>query len=445
MVALGTAVVAILVGVLVVPVSSSIVAKQFDTGAQLDTAWWLAVAPSVALFATVVGVAVTLGMKGDHLRVLVGVGMSLPFTAALQVLTARHQQRLAWRALATGRIIGTIVGTAGALTLLVLDEPLLALIALQTLSALAQVVAMAPGTNWRVRLRTDPATRRLIVSYAKGLAGFNALNFLIRKGDDVIVGTFLSAQALGLYSVAYRFIEVPVGQVSQVASNVTFPTLMKIDDEARMRAAFLRSQKMLVWLVVPIGIASVGLGDLGVPALLGAQWQDAGPIVQIFGVIAIVQAAGTQLGVIYLYRSATGTLLRWGLLSAPIIVTGFLVGSEWGARGVAWGYLAANLVLLYPSWWFGGRLIGLPPRVVLRSLLGQLILAAGGIALLVGAREVVALESVLALIAATAASSLLFWSMALALDTELRQDIRRTALGRFGEARPQASRNHTAS
>jgi O-antigen/teichoic acid export membrane protein len=366
--------------------------------------------------------AVLFGLSGLPLAVLIGVGASLPLYAAEQTFSAHLQQTLAFRRLAVARCAGTTLGVVGTFGLLVLGHPVAALITRAPFGTLMQTISMWGVAGWTPRARFRRDVGRRVLRYARSLAVFNAVNQVSRKGDDVIVGAVVDAHALGLYSVAYRFIEVPVIQVNQAAQSVTFPALMRLSDNGRARAAFLRSLRLLVWLVAPVSIACVALGDVAVPAFLGAEWTQAGPIVQIFGVIVYLQVIATQSGVIFFYKGESDRMMRWGIIAVTVTLVSFLIGAHWDALGVAWGYLAANLVLTYPLWRIVGRLIGLQPHVLAQNLLG---VTAAAVACVIGLtlfRTVVEVHSLLSVCAAAVGSALCFWSVTLLGDRGLRSD-----------------------
>jgi hypothetical protein len=153
---------------------------------------------------------------------------------------------------------------------------------------------------------------------------------------------------------------------------------------------------------------------------LGNRWAPAGTIVQVFGAVALLQAASTQVGVIHLARNATSLLLRWALIATPVIVGSFAVGLLGGLTGVAWAYLAANVALFYPCWQIPGRLIGLSMGMVWANLAVVLGWAFGIAGLILGLRIAIHVGSLLAVGLLIAGTSVLYWAGALILDRDLR-------------------------
>jgi O-antigen/teichoic acid export membrane protein len=332
------------------------------------------------------------------------------------------QQKLRFRSAAAGRIIAALASLLIGVGLAASGFGLAALVSRAILPPLFILGVGLTQVGWWPRAIIDRPTLRSIKAYAVGVAGFSTLNALNRYGDNLLVGSFLGSAALGFYAVAYRFIETPLYQVGSIAQSVAFPTLVRIKDPARFRDAFLRSQKLLVWIVAPLGVCSLGLGDAAVRVVLGPRWDPAGFIVQIFGAVALLQVASSQVGVIYMARDATRLLLRWALISTPIVVGSFAIGLLDGVRGVAIGYLVANVVLFYPLWQLPGSLIDLTCAMVLRSLKVELGWAFGLGFLLLIVRTVVPLDSVFTVAGVSIVASIAYWAGAVLLDRALRPD-----------------------
>jgi PST family polysaccharide transporter len=196
-----------------------------------------------------------------------------------------------------------------------------------------------------------------------------------------------------------------------------------MDDNERFKSSLLRVQKVAVWCVAPIAIASIVVGDAAVRDILGTRWAPAGTLVQIFGAVALIQVAATQAGAIYLARHSTDLLFRWGKIVAPVFVLSFLIGLPWGTVGVAVAYLIANLALFYPNWSVPGPIIGLRPGEVVRALRIELGIAVG-IAVSGGVWRLLTRPPAIGLVLAVCVSLAIgYWLVAIIIDRDLRADV----------------------
>lgn len=421
-VSLAVAVAAVASVVIATPVANAVIAHGFTEERALSTVWWAACAPSAVFSSVLVGVLALAGLGGREATAVSVVMCGIPFLAWSVVVQAIQQQRLQFRAAAVARIAAAFGATAIAVILGVSGHGFPALLSRSVAPAILIASLGMWQARWRPRLMLDRRALREAVAYGRGVAGFSLLNQLNRYADNLLIGVALGSAALGYYSLAYRFVEMPVGQVGNAAQAVVFPTLARVDDETRFRDALLRSQKLLVWITAPLGLCAIVLGDEAVRLVLGPQWHTAGSIAQVFGAVALLQIAGTQVGVIYLARKATGLLARWAMLATPVVVGSFALGLLGGARGVAWAYLGANVLLFHPSWQFPGRLIGLTGGMVLRNLVAELGVAFGlaGAALLL--RGELAIGSLGALILWGVLLSMTYWLIVGILAPGTRRD-----------------------
>jgi O-antigen/teichoic acid export membrane protein len=384
--------------------------------------WWAACAPSAVISIVLIAALVLAGAGGREMVAVSVVMSGIPILAWSVIVQAIQQQRLELRAAAVARIVAALIATAIAVALGLRGDGFPALLSRSVAPPFLIASVGMWQARWRPRFMLDRGALREAGAYARGVAGFSLLNQLNRYADNLLIGFALGSAALGYYSLAYRFIEMPVGQVGNAAQAVVFPALARVRGEAEFRDGLLRSQKLLVWLTAPFGLCTIALGDKIVRLVLGSQWNTAGTIVQVFGAVALLQIAGTQVGVIYLARKATDLLARWAMLATPVVVVSFALGLLGGASGVAWAYLAANVVLFYPSWQFPGRLIGLTAGIVIRNLASELGLAFGLAAAALLVRQEVAIGSLGGLIVWGVVLSVAYWLTAAALEPRTRGD-----------------------
>ena len=66
-----------------------------------------------------------------------------------------------------------------------------------------------------------------LLRYGKWIWASAIVIFLITQGDDIFVGKFLGAAALGLYQLAYRISNLPATEIVHVISRVAFPAYVK--------------------------------------------------------------------------------------------------------------------------------------------------------------------------------------------------------------------------
>ena len=235
------------------------------------------------------------------------------------------------------------------------------------------------GSGWHPSLEFDLAEVKSIARYSLNLSGFGVVNYFSRNADNITVGKVLGTLALGNYQLAYNLMLTPIQNISWVIAQATFPAFAKIQgDNSRFRQAYVRSCMLIALLTFPV-IAGMGVvADPMIRAVVGAKWVGAIPIFQVLAPVGIVQSVQTTTGAIYMSKGRTDWMFRWGLASACIIVTSFLVGIRFGAVGVAAAYCIAYLgIVMIPGFRIPFRLIDLKLSEFGAALAPQLLITGG--------------------------------------------------------------------
>jgi O-antigen/teichoic acid export membrane protein len=191
----------------------------------------------------------------------------------------------------------------------------------------------------------DRRAFRELVAFSGGLTVKHLGQALSQSLDNVVVGRWLGAEALGLYGRAYQLISMPPAVLGNAIIAVLFPVMARVQhDQARLAAAYRRGTAVLALLTFPIVAAVLVLAPELVRALLGPAWlgvivplQILAPGVFLRMVFQVSDALATATGAVY------AVAWRQGVFAAAVLA-GAVVGQRWDLPGVAAGVLAAQLL-----------------------------------------------------------------------------------------------------
>ena len=108
------------------------------------------------------------------------------------------------------------------------------------------------------------------------------------------------------------------------------------------------------------------------------------PILEILSIVGALQTLTNPTGWIYKSQGRTDWMFYWGVGASTVLILSFVVGIWFGsAESVAWAYLIANLLILYPCIRIPGTLIDLTFTDVVRAIIGPLLCSLGMTAVLV--------------------------------------------------------------
>ena len=229
---------------------------------------------------------------------------------------------------------------------------------------------------------------RDLAAFSAPLTGYQILNFASRNLDDILIGRFLGAGALGYYGMAYRVMMYPLQKVSGIVGRVSFPAFASMrEDLSRIRRGYLRTVRYIALVTFPMmAVVMVAAPEL-TEVLFGQTWRPVAPLIAILSLAGMTGSIGTTVGSLFLARGRSNLMLRWEVVASSCFTAAIIVGLQWGLTGVAVAYTITALILWPLSHMIANRLIELPMKDFLVALAPQAILAALPAALLLGLRQ----------------------------------------------------------
>jgi PST family polysaccharide transporter len=216
-----------------------------------------------------------------------------------------------------------------------------------------------------------------IWSFSGYLYGFNFINYWARNADNLLVGKYFGAPALGVYNRAYALMLLPVTQINSVISQVIFPAFSSIqDDKKRVKGIYLRAIGVVALLAFPIMLGMFVTARPFVETLYGAKWLNVVPILQILALVGAMQVLINSTGWLFFSQGRTDVLFRWGVCLATLTISSFVVGVMLGSvRAMAYCYAIANLVFVVPGLAVAGRIVDIKLNELFAAVSGPLFIS----------------------------------------------------------------------
>lgn len=226
-------------------------------------------------------------------------------------------------------------------TLILITHKTEALIYGMLISTIFEVIVSFLMVKPTPRLIFNPSLFKKVIGYGKWITASTIFNYFYQHGDDIAVGRFLGSTPLGLYDMAYRLSLVPLSDVSDVISNVTFPVYNRISEEKeRLRKAFLKTLSGVILITLPIGLIIFIFPREIITLVLGEKWLLAVPALKILGIFGFVRAVSSFSQNIFLSigKQNIFTLISLvGLAGLALTIVPFVFA--WGITGAAYSAL----------------------------------------------------------------------------------------------------------
>ena len=221
-------------------------------------------------------------------------------------------------------VIGTLIGTA-------------------TKTVLAH--AALPGAA--NRLHWDRTSHRQLLGFGKYIFLSTVAGFMVNQGDRAILGYFLSAAEIGVYSIAVMLAMVPLEITRSLCQKVVFPLYAKrdaaCDPAVRDRIFHMRSAVTALGLTAYLPMILAGPWIISV--LYDSRYQNAGSFLVLLSTAFALKLITTSAIIALLARGDSKRFLQLLLVLAIMNLSGMSAGILFlGAIGAPIGIVAAELV-----------------------------------------------------------------------------------------------------
>ena len=191
-------------------------------------------------------------------------------------------------------------------------------------------------SDWRPQLRWSRKSFNEVRGFGGNVSGMLMLFQLNQNADNVLVGRFLGAPALGAYSLAYNVILVPFSRLASPLHDVVYPVFTRVqDDLERAVRVWLRAMRLLAAVAIPSMLGLVVAAPDLVDVVFGRRWQAAVPVMQILAWVGALYVVQGLNSVLLQALGRTRLLLGFALVSFAAGLGSFVLGLHWGIVGVA--------------------------------------------------------------------------------------------------------------
>ncbi|MBA2624290.1 MAG: lipopolysaccharide biosynthesis protein [Acidimicrobiia bacterium] len=324
----------------------------------------LAIAAVLAVGAPVVAPVLN---NTEVVPVLRGVGLAFLALSLGQAQRALLRRSFRFAAVAVSDVANAVIQSVVSIVLAYKGWGVWALVWGLLAGKVAANIVLWAASPWRPSWHFSWSEVRSLRRFSGNLSAHSFFTYFSEAGDKFIVAR-ISDVALGYYMIGYQLLLHPVSAVLSVSRNVLFPAFSRIqDDDEAIARGYVRACAPAAVLLFPIALGLAVVAGPFVRVVLGERWLPATTVLALFGPIAIVQAVTTTTSVLYQSKGRTDLQLRWGLPYGLLMLASYVIGSNWGAEGVAWGYLIGSTVLAVPGLLIPFRLVGLRLSTFLAS------------------------------------------------------------------------------
>lgn len=399
-----------------------------------STVFWFSLAVSLALYAAVFlsapGIAAFYAMPGLvwPLRALALLLVVNAYNAIqIAVITRDLELRKVFNATVASSLASAAIGIGCALA----GAGVWALVFQQLSYQAVNCLVHAAQISWRPRAVFDVARARALLSFGWKLLALGLLDQGYQSLADLLIGRVFSPGQLGLVSQGKKYPAAIGSMLDGAIQPVMLSAVSRVqDDVPRVRSLVRRALKTSTFLIAPAMALFACLAPSLVPALLGAQWEEAVPFMQAYCMVyALLPIHTTNLQALN-GMGRSDLFLRLELVKkaygiAALLFCAFVLND---VRALVMSYLVTGVVSTFVNAWPNKRVIGYSYAEQVRDIAPAFLLS-GAAALAAGLVALAGLGAWATVLAQAGAFALVYLGLAAALRLEALTYLLRTLRG----------------
>jgi PST family polysaccharide transporter len=185
--------------------------------------------------------------------------------------------------------------------------------------------------------------------------------YLYSNADFVVAGRMLGTSALGTYTLAWNFANLPGEKIVSLVTSVT-PTFFATvsNDKAAMRQHLAILTEVLAVIMFPIVSGFALLAPQFVSIAFGPKWQGAVLPLQILAMYTFLRSVTSLLPQVINAVGATRFGAWHSLSTLAVLPVSFWFASRWGVIGIAGVWVVVYPLITIPLFWRTLKSIEMP-------------------------------------------------------------------------------------
>jgi O-antigen/teichoic acid export membrane protein len=184
------------------------------------------------------------------------------------------------------------------------------------------------------------------------------LNQIFNNIYYVVIGKLFSPAALGFYTRAKRFQELPSMTLSNIVTRVSFPVFSSVqDDDDRLGRGLRKALCSLVFLNCPVMIGLAVVAGPLVKVLLTEKWMTCVPYLRVLCVLGLLLPLQILNLNILTAKGRSDLFLRLEIIKKLLTVINIAVTYRWGVMAMIWGQVVGSVLSYYLNSYYVARFI----------------------------------------------------------------------------------------
>lgn len=307
--------------------------------------------------------------------VLVIACVKLPITSFSGIQMALFIRNFEYKALFKMKVIGVIIPFVVTIPLAYLGFGYWSLIIGALFGALSDSIILTVFSKWKPFFYYKITLLKKMFSFSMWSLLDSITIWLTTWLDGLIVAAALSSYFLGIYKTSQSIVNSLMILITAMIYPILFSALSRLqNDDTRFSLFFLKIQKLLAYIVFPMGIGIYLYRDFLTYVALGEQWAEASNVIGIWGL-----ASAMRIVFVSVYSEAYRAKGKFKLsfllqiLDLLILVPTCLISVKYGFWWLVFARAFVRLDLIIPGLIVMDRIIKVRANSILKNIINPFI------------------------------------------------------------------------
>jgi O-antigen/teichoic acid export membrane protein len=201
---------------------------------------------------------------------------------------------------------------------------------------------------WRPVLRFALDMSRALLKYGINIVLVGVLGIILSNTDYLLVGRYLGAAALGVYTLAFRIPDLLIMQFCSLISQVVFPLYSKMrDDPYALTRGFLTTTRYVSLVTIPLSLGVMLIAQPLVMVVFGEKWNEAIPVLRAIAVYAMMLSLAYNAGDAYKAQGRPEILTGISFVRMLILIPGLYWAASQAKSIEMVGWIHAVVAFLF--------------------------------------------------------------------------------------------------
>ena len=283
----------------------------------------------------------------------------------LAIYTAEINFKVQAKATLTGAIVSGVVG----IILAWYGYGVWALIWQQIMNVFVRTTLLWVFSSWYPKWSYSWKSFRMMFGFGSKLLIGGLIDTIYNNVYQIVIGKVFSASALGHFSQAKHFPNIPASTITNVIQRVTYPSLCTMqNDDVRLRGAYRELLRLSAFVVFPLMCLLAGIADPLVETLIGSKWHYAATLIVPLSFSMMwfpIQAININLLKV---KGCSGWILKLEIIKKIFGVVILIATIPFGLTIMCWFRILSSIISLILNTYYTGKLIDLGFFAQMRDL-----------------------------------------------------------------------------